>query len=333
MGSKITQLLDLVRKLPEDCVDEAISYIQEKIEESNEKRPKPCCPHCNGDKVMRNGKKKNRQRFVCKGCGKSFGERTNTAISQSHCGEAIWKQVISDTLTGVSLDETAESIDVSHSTVFHMRHKVLMSLEAAENREPTMLNGVCELDDTYVLESRKGSKLPREYWRGARRHGARAQSSGVSNEYVAICAGVQRDGSAVCRTVNRATPGKKDLVSIFGHRMGQEALILYDGAPSYAALGSSCECPVKNISEDGSKRGKGFYHINTANGFHRLIKQQYVQYRGVATKYLNRYNALFAKTYRSDSNLVDEVYNMLISNTTPLHRTIHDVKTLNLLEI
>jgi len=333
MGSKITQLIDLVRKLPESCVDEAIAYIQEKIEESNEQKPTPPCPHCNSDKVMRNGRKNNRQRYVCKGCGKSFGETTNTAINQSHYGEAIWKQVISDTLEGVCLDETAESIGVSHSTAFHMRHKILLSLEGAENREPTVLDGVCELDDTYVLESRKGSKLPQGYWRRARRHGARAQSAGVSNEHVAICAGVQRDGSAFCQTVNRATPGKKDLVSIFGHRMGEEALILYDGAPSYAALGSSCECPVKNVREDGSKRGKGFYHINTANGFHSFIKQRYDQYRGVATKYLNRYNALFAKTYRNDSDLVDEVYNILISNTSPLHRTVQDVKTLNLLEI
>jgi hypothetical protein len=282
---------------------------------------------------MRNGKKKNRQRYACKVCGKTFGETTNTAISQSHCGEAIWKQVISDTLTGISLDETAASIGVSHSTAFHMRHKILLSMEAAESREPTLLDGVCELDDTYVLESRKGSKLPPDYWRRARRHGARAQSAGVSDEHVAICAGVQRDGSSFCQTVNRATPGKRDLVSIFGHRMGKEALILYDGAPSYAALGNSCQCPVKNISEDGDKRGKGFYHINTANGFHSFIKHRYDQYRGVATKYLNRYNALFAKTYRNDSDIVEEVYNILISNTSPLHRTVHDVKTLNLLGI
>jgi hypothetical protein len=34
-----------------------------------------------------------------------------------------------------------------------MRHKILLSLEAEESREPTVLDGVCELDDTYVLES------------------------------------------------------------------------------------------------------------------------------------------------------------------------------------
>jgi transposase-like protein len=325
MSSKVAQLIDLVRKMPEDCVDEAIAYVQEKIEKSEEKKPKPPCPHCNDDKVLRNGRKEGRQRYICKGCGKTFAENTNTAISQSHFGEGVWKQVISDTLSGVSLDETAGSIYTSHSTVFNMRHKILLSLEAAQEREPTILDGVCELDDTYVLESRKGSKLSDGYWRGARKHGACAQSAGVSREHVAICAGVGRDGSAYCQTVNRATPGKKDFERVFGQRIGGEALILYHGAPSYAALGKSCDCPVKNVSEEGSKSGKGFYHINTANGFHSFIKQRYYGYRGVATKYLNRYNTLFAKLYRNDADLVDAIYKMLISPAATGHRTVHAV--------
>jgi len=333
MGNKITQLIDLVQKLPEDCVDEAIEYIQQKIEESDAKKPPPPCPYCKAENTLRNGRKKNRQRYLCKECGKTFGETTNTAISQSRYGEAVWKHVISDTLAGIGLDQTAESVGVSHSTAFHMRHKILLSLEAEESRERGELNGVCELDDSYVLESMKGSRLPPDYWRKARRHGAKAQSAGVSNEHVAICTGVQRDGRVVCRTVNRATPGKEDLLTVFRNRMGQEALILYDGAPSYAALGKSCECPVKNVCEDGSKGGKGFYHINTVNGLHSFIKGRYDQYRGVATKYLNRYNALFSKAYGNGDDLTNEVYKILMTNTSPLHRTVHDVKTFALLDI
>jgi len=245
----------------------------------------------------------------------------------------VWKQVIGDTLSGVCLDQTAESIGVSHSTAFHMRHKILLSLEAEETRAPTILNGVCEFDDSYVLENRKGSKLPEGYWRKARRHGAKAQSAGVSNEHIAICTGVQRDGGTICRTVNRATPSKEDLLGVFGNHMGQESLILYDGAPSYTALGKSCDCPVKNVREDGTKGGKGFYHINTVNGLHSFIKGRYDQYRGVATKYLNRYNALFSKAYGNGDDLIDKVYKILISNTSSLHRTVNDVKTFNLLDI
>lgn len=41
-----------------------------------------------------------------------------------------------------------------------------------------------------------------------------------------------------------------------------------------------------------------FYNLNTVNGLHSFIKQRYVFYRGVASIYINRYNALFASDYR-----------------------------------
>ncbi|MEF2608790.1 MAG: hypothetical protein U0M88_04055, partial [Faecalicoccus sp.] len=34
-------------------------------------------------------------------------------------------------------------------------------------------------------------------------------------------------------------------------------------------------------------------HLNNVNSFHSMIKEQYRFYRGVSSKYINRYNALF----------------------------------------
>lgn len=333
MENKIAKLIDLVQKLPEECLDETIDFVNGKMEENADNKPIPPCPHCKSVSVKRNGRKDGRQRFQCKNCGKSFGETTNAAVFQSHCGEAVWKQVIRDTVTGVPIDETAENIAVSHSTIFNMRHKILLALEVEESRNPTVLNDVCELDDTYVLESYKGTKLPDDFWRAPRKHGAVAQKRGISNEYVGICTGVQRDGDAISMTVTRATPGKEDVMRVFENRIGEEALILCDGATSYTALGESCACPVQNVTVDGTKGGKGFYNINTVNSFHSFIKNRYVQYRGVSTKYLNRYNPLFSKVFRNGGDLVDEIYNLLTLNDDTRHHSVNDVKTLNLLNI
>jgi len=333
MENRIAKLIELVQKLPESCLDETIEFVSDKLAENDENKPIPPCPHCKSENVRRNGRVDNRQRYLCKDCGKTYGETTNSALSQSHCGEAVWKQVIRDTINGISIDKTAESIAVSHPTAFNMRHKILLALEGAEDREPTVLNGVCELDDTYVLKSYKGTKLSGDFWRKPRKHGAVAQKRGISGEYVCISTGVERNGDAYSQTVTRATPGKDDLVAVFGNRIGDETLILCDGAAAYVALGENCECPVKNVCEDGEKGGKGFFNINTANNFHSFIKNRYNQYRGVATKYLNRYNALFSKVFRSGDDLVDEIYNILISNDTPRHKNVFDVKSLNLLDI
>lgn len=38
------------------------------------------CVHCGSTDVKRNGKYRSRQRYLCKDCGKSFNDMTNTPI-------------------------------------------------------------------------------------------------------------------------------------------------------------------------------------------------------------------------------------------------------------
>jgi transposase-like protein len=335
MENKLTRLIELVQRLPVNCQDAAIEYLTKKIEESDENEPVPSCPHCRSGSVTKFGRVHDEQRYRCKECGKTFMRTTNTVMSQSHYGEAVWKQVICDTLAGAPLDQTVASVSISHETAFHMRHKILLSLETEEERTPTVLDGVCELDETYVLESRKGSALPEDFWRKARKHGATAQKRGLSNEYISICTGVERDGKAFSKAVTRSEASKEEILEVFEGHIGGEALILCDGAASYDVLGEKCECSVKNVYEETgvSKGGKGFYNINTVNNFHSFIKERYTHYRGVATKYLNRYNVLFAKVFRGGKDLVDEVYNTLCTNDVNHWHSVDDVKSLRLLDL
>jgi hypothetical protein len=52
----------------------------------------------------------------------------------------------------------------------------------------------------------------------------------------------------------------------------------------------------------------GFYRINEINGYHRFIKERNRGARGFGTKYLNWYNALFSRVYRSPDFLTDDLY-------------------------
>ena len=36
-----------------------------------------------------------------------------------------------------------------------------------------------------------------------------------------------------------------------------------------------------------------FNHLNTVDSFHKLIEERLQKYKGVASKYINRYNAFF----------------------------------------
>lgn len=249
-------------------------------------------------------------------------------MAHSQCGEAAWKQIIRDTVNGISMSKSAEALALTPNTVFNMRHKILLALEYQELHNPTSLGVVCELDDTFVLESYKGTKLPENFWRKPRKHGAVAQKPGISNEYICINTGVSRVGEAFSKTVTRATPSKDDVKTVFEGRIEDETLVLCDGAKGYGDLGVINNCDVVIVKEK-----KGFVHTNTANSFHSFIKERYNQYRGVATKYLNRYNALFSKAYRNAEGLISEVYCLLRKNDAPRHHSVSDVKDLNLLEI
>jgi transposase-like protein len=226
----------------------------------------PCC-HCQSRCVVKNGHKHNKQSYLCRDCGKSFVETTKTVMENSHYDKAIWKQMISDTIKGVSLDKTAKSLGFSHKTAFRMRHKILSALETYEELNPIVLDGICELDDTYVLESLKGTKIPDNYYRKARKHGAKAQKRGVSNEYVSICAGVEREGKIYTKTVNRATPTPANINEVFGEHLAQNTLVLCDGAKGFNVLANKCD--VHNVNKASNSRH--FYHINTVNGYHSFI--------------------------------------------------------------
>lgn len=66
---------------------------------------------------------------------------------------------------------------------------------------------------------------------------------------------------------------------------------MLDGSNSYNELLESKNCTKKVlISHESYDK---FNHLNTVNSFHKLIEERLQKYKGVASKYINRYNALF----------------------------------------
>ena len=262
------------------------------------------CPHCAGTRVIRFGHKCGKQRYLCKECDKLFVTTTKTVLENSHCCEDDWKQVISDTLDGfVSIDKTAQNLGLSHSTVFHMRHKILMALEAHANSEPTLLKNISELDETYVLEDQKGTKMSTNAMRGPRKHGAKAAKRGISNEQICIMTGVERNGSsAYAVTLNRAHPSNTEIITAFQDHIDTGSVVFTDGLKGYKNLETVVDCVVECVSTEKQKNA-GTANLNHVNNFHSYIQERYAHYRGVATRYINRYNSLFAAAYRAKASL------------------------------
>ena len=328
MENKLAELIKLARQVPELRQDEAVEYLRKLVSVSKGSAEKPACVECGSAEVVRNGTQNGNQRYKCKSCGTVFSGRRNTVMYHSHSSEAEWKQVIRDTIEGKAIAKTASELELTEATTFNMRHKILLAIESLDKREPTQLAGVCELDETFVLESYKGrNKLPEGFWRKPRKHGAKAQKRGISNEYVALCTGVDRFGGNVAVAVNRAMPSANEIAKVFGGRIESGTLVLTDGSKNYRTLENECQCEVIGIQREEPAKSE---NINTVNSFHSFIKERLDEMRGVATKYLNRYASLFSRVWRAGGNVVDDIYNELCSNTHDSCSTINDVRMKNL---
>lgn len=326
-----TELQECIKNMTEEAVLKLFEAA-EKMMLAEEGRI-DSCPYCGNKAIIRYGKKCGKQRYYCKHCLKTFVTTTHTIMSESHQSAAIWNEVITDTVQGHSIDFTKERLNLSHACVFDMRHKILLALEDISAKEPVILQNVSELDETYVLDCQKGRKCADNDNRPARKHGAKAQKRGLSSEYVCICTGVQRGAGVIASAVNRARPGIKEVQLVFDGHIGDGALLLCDGLNAYPLLTKIADCTVKNVNQ-APEAEKVFFHLNTVNSLHSFIKRRYIFYRGVATKFLNRYNALFAISFRQNRNTIPALCSKLLhpSRSNYCH-TIKDVNSWNLLSL
>ena len=316
MSITLKDIIALVRELPEASFEETyekLTEIKKKSDaETHEKETeKQKCPNCKSTSTKRNGKNRGKQMYLCMNCRKAFSETSTSAVAHSHSSATVWKQVISDTVDGVPIDETAGKLGLHHETVFNMRHKILYRIEQSLIANPAELTGVCETDETYVLESEKGRRFPENHHRKPRRHGAKASKPGISSEYVCVCTSVTGADEKVAVAVNRASPSNQEILDVFGERVNEKTIILCDGKQSYNVLDGKCTVAV-------AKR------INKVNGFHSFIKEKLDDMRGVATIYLNRYNALFSTIYAADkSAVVDDIYKLMVSPDDSFNTVAH----------
>lgn len=295
------RLINCIQNLSSTAVGRLLTIALEMID--TETITVDICPYCGSSHIVRNGKKCGKQRYLCRACNRTFVTTTHTVMSMSHYPAIVWKGVITDTLLGNAIDYTAERLGLSHQCVFNMRHKILLSIQDMISANPVVLGQVSELDETFVLECFKGKKLSPDIERPARKHGAKALKRGISDEYICINTGVQRNGGAVAEAINKAKPDGAELQQVYNNHLEDGTLALCDGLRSYNALKSLADCTIKDINTVDDTE-KNFYHLNTVNNFHSFIKERYNFYRGVATKYLNRYNALFTLAWRQGESLV-----------------------------
>lgn len=111
------------------------------------------CPHCKSNSTIKHGSYKNIQRFKCKNCTKTFTEKTNTLLSYSKKPTSLWSKYANFMKKGLSLRDCSKKLNISLSTAFIWRHKILKTLE-----NTTILSNYiegCRINTSFRVNTKK----------------------------------------------------------------------------------------------------------------------------------------------------------------------------------
>ncbi len=114
------------------------------------------CLHCKCEDILRNGKYNNKQRYICKKCGKIFTDFTNSATYKSKKSLEKWLIYSKCMLNGYSIRKSAEIVEINIATSFFWRHKILNCI--SEFLGVDSVDGVVETDEVFFAYSYKRNK-------------------------------------------------------------------------------------------------------------------------------------------------------------------------------
>lgn len=86
------------------------------------------CEHCGSDKVISHGNYKNRKRYKCQACKKTFNDLTSTLLNRIREKEKfeIYIHYLSK---GLSVRKAAKKVKISSMTSFLWRKKILSAIK------------------------------------------------------------------------------------------------------------------------------------------------------------------------------------------------------------
>jgi transposase-like protein len=241
----------------------------------------PECPHCQSQHIQRWGSTDNLQRYRCCACTKTFTGLTGSPLARLRYKDK-WLAYMSSMILGESIRKAAKGCDIHRTTSFRWRHRFLAM---PQNQKDDLFQGIVEADETYFLESFKGSRhLPR----APRKRGGKAKKRGLSLEQIPVMIVRDRYGATTDSVLRRVT--EETVGAVLKPVLAEDALLCTDGSTAYKALAKSEGIehhPL--IASQGERVKEKVFHIQNVNAYDSRLKGWMMRFRGVATKYLSNY--------------------------------------------
>jgi len=273
------------------------------------------CPFCGHDQDYKHGFANKRQRYRCRDCKKTFNALTGTPFSRLRHKDK-WLNYLKALTNSLSVRKAATVVGLHRTTSFRWQHRFLTSLKLDS---PTVLQEITEADETYLLESNKGS---RKLDRKPQKRGGHATKRGLSKEQICILVARDRSGHTLDFITGRGPVSKTQLKPHLKFTLDQDALLVSDGHRAYKAF-----CNAEGITHEtvklskGQRIVKGAYHIQNVNAYHSRFKNWLMRFHGVATKYLPNYLGWRRPLEQYQKFSTESLLNVALSQFPQLTRT------------
>ena len=247
------------------------------------------CPRRGSTAVVKKGRSGNGdQRYLCRGCGRTFSGSTGRVLGRSRLPRETWMAYAECFALMLPLRECSARCGVCLKTAWAMRLRLIECLKAYSPDFRVGRGGACELDETYFPESFKGNHskgsftLPRK----ARHRGKQVRRRGLSREQVCAMTGVSDTDAAFFEVSGRGAVSRRRAAEALRDRIGAGAAVATDKAAAYIDVLRDLKV-ASHESYDPKDRSEGT--INRINTVHSLLHSFMARFKGVSTKRLGAY--------------------------------------------
>ena len=216
------------------------------------------CPFCSSDKVARKAEGDKIGRWNCHKCTNSFNVLSGTIFQGTHIPLQKWFLAIAlmaDAKKSISSHQLSRDLDLNQKTAWRMQQCIRSAMTSDEGK---MLQGIIEMDETYV-----GGK-PRDRNAGNKRGRGTRKSS--------VVGAVQRGGEVKAQ-VTRDTKGKTLLSFIKQSVDTAKSALMTDDYSAYRNAGKLMPHVVIDHRYGYVNPLNRGIHTNTIEGFWALIKR------------------------------------------------------------
>lgn len=263
----------------------------------------PACPHCGSENIRRFAT--NNRIFKCreKGCRQKFSVTVGTIYENSKLPLTKWflaTYILSVHSKGISSLQLANWLGITQKSAWHLNHRIRQMLG---NSAPELLNGICEVDETYIGGKESNKHLNK-----------RSANKFRNDNKTMVLGAIERGGKVKTKVIPKTnieniTEGVQQFIA-------KDSIMVSDEHHAYNRVKHLYEHKTVNHGrKEYVRQDVILVHTNNIEGYWNILKKQINGiHHYVSPKHLQRYCDESAFRFNSRAVLQDERFANAVSN-------------------